>query len=82
MNFNKKFSIFNLLFKWKRIKVLMYVVEYQTSSMIQSQKFVYTYAEENPYARELKFENEVSGQTLALNKDRLEYYITREINEN
>ena len=70
-----------LRFIKRKLNLQMYVVEYLTSSMIEPKKFVFTFAEEN-LNKEIKFDNEVSQQTLVLNKERLEYYITSEYNVN
>ena len=55
----------------------MYVVEYQTSSMIDSKRFVYEYAEELYQTNEIEYVNETTGQVLTINKDKYEYSVTQ-----
>lgn len=61
-------------------KMEINVVEYQTSSMLESKRFAYTYAEETMHGQ-IKFDNDLSHQTLVLIKDKLEWYITKPLKQ-
>jgi len=45
--------------------------------MLSERKFAYTEAQELPHEREYVFQNELTGEELTLQKDSLEYHLTR-----
>lgn len=68
-------EVIKLLFKARKVK--MYVVEYQTSTMLEPRQFVYEYCEELHQSKRFEYVNETAGQVLTLNLDKLEYMITK-----
>ena len=78
-----------MIWLWRLIKQArkvkpMFKLEYQTSTMLEARLFVYEYCEEKHLEREIEYVNEMSGQVLTINKDKIEYTITSPIviNEN
>jgi len=55
----------------------MYIVEYQTSNMIEPKQFAYEYCEELYNLNRMEYVNETAGQVLTINLDKLEFHLTK-----
>ena len=58
-----------------------YIVEWLTKNMLSTRTFAYTIGEYHPSDKEYIYVNEYSGEELILQKDSLDYHITKLINE-
>lgn len=60
---------------------IFFVVEFLTSNMLSKELFVYNVAEELPHEGEYVYYNEVAGEILTLQKNKLEYHKTRPLRQ-
>lgn len=58
-----------------------FIVEWLTKNMLSTRCFAYTVSEYHASDKEYVYMNEYSGEELILQKDNLDYHITRPSNE-
>jgi hypothetical protein len=61
--------------------MVLYVVEYLTSNMLNKELFVFNGAEYDALEREYEFVNDLTGESLVLQKDKLEHHKTRPLRQ-
>lgn len=61
--------------------MVLYVVEFLTSNMLNKELFVFNVAEYDALEREYEFVNDLTGESLVLQKDKLEHHKTRPLRQ-